>query len=81
MRLEIRLFARLRDLHGQDRLAVEVPAGATVAELRRAIAREHPGLAEFLPSARVAASLRMVTDARVLNADEELALIPPVSGG
>lgn len=81
MQLEVRLFAMLREAQNAERIAVEVPAGATVAELRRAIAEAYPDLAPFLPASRVAAALKFVPEHHVLSGGEELALVPPVSGG
>lgn len=81
MRLEIRLFARLRELAGAERIAVEVPQGITVAELAVAIADQHPPLAPFVAQSRVAASLQFVTDSHRFETPQEVALIPPVSGG
>lgn len=81
MQLEIRLFAMLREAAGQDRLAIDVPAGTTVGELKAVIAEAYPALADFVPTTRVAASLAFVSDEYALAGPEEIALIPPVSGG
>ncbi len=42
MMVHVRLFARARDLAGADSVAVELPDGATVADLRRRLAADHP---------------------------------------
>jgi molybdopterin converting factor subunit 1 len=81
MDLEIRLFAMLRDAVGQDRVAVAVPAGVTAADLKGLLADAHPSLESFLPSCRLAASQRFVADDYRFERPEEVALIPPVSGG
>ncbi|MCL6635303.1 MAG: MoaD/ThiS family protein [Peptococcaceae bacterium] len=44
MRVKIRLFARLRDLAGAAELEREVPAGATIGDVWRALADEFPAL-------------------------------------
>ncbi|MNY73509.1 ThiS family protein [compost metagenome] len=81
MRLTIRLFAMLREAQGADHVVLDLNEGDSIGAVREAIARTYPALAPHLPSARVSASLRFVTDAYVPSAGEELALIPPVSGG
>jgi molybdopterin synthase catalytic subunit len=81
MLLEVRLFAMLREAGGSERIQVRLEPGASVASLRTAIAREFPALAIHLPATRVAANLQFVPDAHVLTDDQEIALIPPVSGG
>jgi len=81
MRLDILLFALLKEAQKADRITLDLPAGSTVAELKAAIARDFPSLATYLPSARVAASLRFVSEHHVIGENEPLALIPPVSGG
>ncbi len=81
MQVEIRLFAMLREAQKSERITVEVPEGSTVAELRLGIAEAYPALAPFLAATRVAAALNFVPDHHVLIGSDELALIPPVSGG
>jgi molybdopterin converting factor subunit 1 len=81
MRLTVQLFARARDLAGADRVAVDLPDGATVADLRRRLAEEFPALAGLLGRSAVAADRDFAADDRVLAPGTELALIPPVSGG
>jgi MoaE-MoaD fusion protein len=76
-----RLFARLRELAGTDTESVELPAGSTVADVFDAVARLHPGLAADRNAVRVALNQEFVDwDAAVVDGDE-VALIPPVSGG
>jgi molybdopterin converting factor small subunit len=81
MQLAVRLFAMLREAHGGEAVTIEVPAGATAADLKAAVAAASPALAPLLPRVRVAASLAFVPDSYVFETAEEVALIPPVSGG
>lgn len=82
MILRIRLFAMLRERAGRDSVEVELPAGATVADALRELALD-PALAETLPRlpVRMAVNLEYVGVETELRADDELALIPPISGG
>ena len=81
MNLNVRLFARARDLGGADQVAVELPAGSTVAELRRRIVAQCPRLAELAGKCAVAVDAEFAGDADVLTEGGEIALLPPVSGG
>jgi molybdopterin converting factor subunit 1 len=81
MLVHVRLFARARDLAGADVLRVELPDGATVADLRRRLAADHPPLSSLLERSALAVENEFAVDSRVLSADAEIALLPPVSGG
>jgi len=83
MVLQVRLFAVLRERAGRDSLEIEVAEGATVAEALRALAAasEPLGVAlEAMPVVMAVNRSYVDTDA-TLSAGDELALIPPVSGG
>ena len=81
MTLTVHLFARARELAGAPTLAVELPAGATVTDLRRALSNRIPALAMLLERSAVAVNHDFADDARVLVEGDEVAVIPPVSGG
>jgi len=80
--VNVRLFAILRERAGQDRIALELDPGATVEDALAALARE-PGLAEPLDRMAVAMAVNRdyASGDTELHAGDELALIPPVSGG
>jgi MoaE-MoaD fusion protein len=82
MRVSVRLFAILRERAGRDALEIELPEGATVAQAMEAL-RGEPGLDEPLERIRVAMAVnREYADAETtLAPGDELALVPPVSGG
>ena len=83
MVLQVRLFAVLRERAGRDRLEVEVAEGATVADALRALTEESEPLAEALEAMPVvmAVNRSYVGENATLSPGDELALIPPVSGG
>ncbi|MFN2223841.1 MAG: molybdenum cofactor biosynthesis protein MoaE [Chloroflexota bacterium] len=81
MELEIRLFASLKDRAGSDRILVRVDPSSTVRELEEVIGRAYPGLAEALPSALFAVNKAFAAADTVLEAGDEVAIFPPVSGG
>jgi molybdopterin converting factor subunit 1 len=81
MIVTVRLFARARDLTGADAVTVRLDPRATVAELRRRLAEEHPVLAGLLESSALAVNEEFAEDGLSLPVGAEVALLPPVSGG
>jgi molybdopterin converting factor subunit 1 len=82
MVIHVRLFAVLRERAGTDSLDLELHDGATVADAMRALAEVEPlgELLERMP-VHMAVNRDYAADGTVLAPDDELALIPPVSGG
>ena len=78
MTVRVRLFARARDLAGTGEMDVEVPAGATVGDVRRVLA---PTLGELLGRCAIAVDEDFAGDDVIVTATSEIAVIPPVSWG
>ena len=81
MAVRVRLFARARDLAGSDRLEIELPASATVGELRRRLTELLPALGSLVEHSALAVNDEFAGDSLILPVDAEVALLPPVSGG
>jgi molybdopterin converting factor small subunit len=80
----IRLFGAFRDLAAQPEIAVEVPPGAKIADLRLALGRALGGgeRALSLLSVSAIADAREILDESAALADgASLAVLPPVCGG
>jgi molybdopterin converting factor subunit 1 len=82
MTVRVRLFAMLRESAGRDWIEIELPSSATVDDALRELALQ-PGLAESLARlpVRMAVNREYAGPETPLRADDELALIPPISGG
>jgi MoaE-MoaD fusion protein len=82
MTVEVRLFAILRERAGTGRVQLELPSGATVAEALQRL-EEMESLRELLERlpVRLAVNRDYAREETVLRAEDELALIPPLSGG
>jgi molybdopterin converting factor subunit 1 len=77
----VRLFARLRDIAGAPELLREVPGPATLAGVWDQLAREFPAMAPYRSSVSGALNTEYARmDAEVADGDE-VAFLPPVSGG
>lgn len=81
MRVTVKLFARLRDIAGVPELTRELPAGATIGTIWKQLANEFPELAPYERSISTALNADYARmDATVRDGDE-IAFLPPVSGG
>ena len=81
MRVTIRLFARLRDLAGSGELVRDVPESATVQAVWRALVDEMPPLGEYERTMSVAVNADYSRMSAVVQDGDEVAFLPPVSGG
>ena len=81
LRVRIRLFAIQRELAGAREVAVEVPDGADVEAAWGALIARHPVLAPGRASLRFARNGEYADATTQLADGDELAMIPPVSGG
>jgi molybdopterin converting factor subunit 1 len=81
MRVTVRLFARLKDIAGGPELERTVTAGTTVGDLWRGLAREFPELGQYERSISSAVNAEYARMDRVVGDGDEVAFLPPVSGG
>jgi molybdopterin synthase catalytic subunit len=81
MKVRVRLFASVKEIVGSREVVLDLPEGTTAAELLRRFAAEHPRLQGLLPSLALAVNRDFVEGGRVLVEGDEVAFIPPVSGG
>ncbi len=81
MLITVKLFASLRDKAGTKDLKLDLPDGATVAAAMEAIQQRLPAIAEHARSVAYAVNQSYVPANTVLKNNDELAIIPPVSGG
>jgi len=81
MRVTVRLFARLRDIAGEAELARELAPGATIGSIWRELAAEYPELAPYERSISTAVNADYARMDHVLRDGDEVAFLPPVSGG
>jgi len=81
IRVRVRLFAIQRELAGTREVGLELPAGATVEDAWIAVADRHPAIAPGRASVRFARNGDYADAATTLADGDEIAFIPPVSGG
>ncbi len=81
MRVTVRLFARLRDITGAAELSREIAADATIGSVWQELVREFPDLAEYERSISAAVNADYARMNHALADGDEVAFLPPVSGG
>ena len=81
MRVTVRLFARLRDITGASEMARELAPGATIGDLWRQLADEFPELAQYGRSISSAVNTDYARMDQGVSDGDEVAFLPPVSGG
>lgn len=81
MQVKVLFFGRLRDLVGSAEEQVELPAGASVADLSAHFRQLVPRWSEFQTSLAVAVNQEYAEAEARLKAGDEVAFLPPVSGG
>lgn len=79
--IRIRLFAIQRELAGTRELRLELPDGSDVEAAWTELVARHPVLAPGRPSMRFARNGDYAEPTTVLSDGDEIAMIPPVSGG
>ena len=80
MECTVLLFGITRDMVGSGKTSVELGEGASVAELMGSLRETYPELGQ-LKQLLIAVNNEYATDSTVLSEKDEIALIPPVSGG
>jgi molybdopterin converting factor subunit 1 len=81
VRVTVRLFARLRDIAGAAELAREVGADATIGGVWRQLVQEFPELARYERSISTAVNADYARMDQAVRDGDEVAFLPPVSGG
>ena len=81
MRVTVRLFARLRDLAGAGELVREVPGPATIEQVWRSLVKDMPALGDYERTMSVALNADYSRMNTAVHEGDEVAFLPPVSGG
>jgi molybdopterin converting factor subunit 1 len=81
VQVKVIYFGILRELAGTAEERVEVAENATAGELFAELRTKHPQMERFASALALAVNLEYADKARVLQLNDEVALIPPVSGG
>ena len=81
MIVTVKLFAAARDAVELSEVRLEIGTDATVRELRTSLAEQYPPLQPILGQSLFAVDAQYVSEGTPLDANSDIACIPPVSGG
>lgn len=81
MHVTIRLFARLRELAGASELKRQVPEGSSAMDAWHALTAEFPAMTDYGRSISCAVNEEYARLTATLHDGDEVAFLPPVSGG
>lgn len=81
MHVNIRLFARLRDLAGASDLERELADDSSAGDAWSALVQDYPALADYTRSISCAVNEEYARMTTTLREGDEVAFLPPVSGG
>jgi len=79
--LSIKLFASLRQAMNSDKIKIDIDNEITVLQMKMILFETFPNLKKSNIPFIVAVNHKYVTDSDVITINDEIALIPPVSGG
>ena len=81
----VKVFAGIRESVGTETLQIEILDGTTALDIKEQLANRYPDAAELIRMSRLAVDQKFVSDEHALagqaSPGDEIALIPPVSGG
>lgn len=81
VKVNVRLFAIVRQHVGQSSVSLDLPDHATVADLKSSLATAYPSLEPLLPNLMISVNSQYAADESPIPPHADLAAIPPVSGG
>jgi MoaE-MoaD fusion protein len=79
--IQIRLFARFREVLGRDMIRLSLPFPERVDEIRKRLQTEYPELTALIDRSAIAINGEYAQNDQMIQEKDEVALIPPVSGG
>jgi molybdopterin converting factor subunit 1 len=79
--MKIKLFAILREVVGEKEITISVPSGVTVSYLNDEILKKYPQLKSFKNKFITSVNCKVGSSDTIISFGDEIALLPPVSGG
>ncbi|HUI73365.1 MAG TPA: molybdopterin converting factor subunit 1 [Candidatus Acidoferrum sp.] len=83
MPIEVKVlyFGRLRDVVGRAEESAQIPADSSLAQLFVHLSSRHPGISDFRASLVASRNQEFAAWSTPLQSGDEIAFLPPVSGG
>ena len=81
MKVKAKFFAAIKDIMGISEAEVELTPGTTARDLLQRYCQQHPPLSRYADTTMISVNLEFVPPGTRLQEGDEIAFIPPVSGG
>ncbi len=81
MKVKTKFFAAIKDIVGTPEVELEITPGTTAGDLFQRYCRQHPRLNQYAERIMISVNLEFVSPETHLKEGDEIAFIPPVSGG
>ncbi|MBM3242854.1 molybdopterin converting factor subunit 1 [Candidatus Poribacteria bacterium] len=81
MNVKVKFFAVFHEMFSRREENMELPEGSTVMDILKCIESEKPEFADYYDIMQIAVNWEYATRNALLKNDDEVALIPPVTGG
>ena len=81
MQITVQFFSQLKEIAGASELTLDLPEGATVADLLAQLYARLPRLAEWDRQLLAGVGVDFVEREHILQPNDEIAIMPPVQGG
>ncbi len=79
--IRVQMFAAARDLTGSAVVEIPAPEPLTVAQLKQQLVQHHPALEPLAASLQLAVNCEFASADQLVGPQDQVACIPPVSGG
>ena len=81
IKIKVKLFAIYQEIYQQEEISLQLPVDSKVKDVLSLIIEDHPQLKDWQSVTKLAVNLDFVNPDFSLQEGDEVALIPPVSGG
>jgi molybdopterin converting factor small subunit len=80
-KIDLRLYASIKDVLGKDRIDIDWTKNMTVGDLRKQLDASYPILSIVKARFSISVNRKPVGDSELIRNTDELAVLPPISGG
>ncbi len=81
MKIKVKFFAYTREITGLNETEIEIKEGTNLAGIMDMLAERFPGLRRYRSEINMAVNHEYAPPETIVNKGDEVALLPPVSGG
>lgn len=80
-KINLKLYASIKDILGKDRIDMDWTINMTVGDLRKKLDASYPILSIVNARFSISVNRKPVDDSELIRNTDEIAVLPPISGG